>query len=240
MQTFTERTVRDIAIASPETTRVFEEFKIDYCCGGRKPFADACHDAGLDPDIVAEKLATAIIAATAKSAAARESLTPSQLIDHIVAKHHSFTASEIERLTRLMEKVCQRHGKAHPELFQLRTVFTALTASLVPHMQKEEMVLFPYVQELETAINNHAPRPLPHFGTVKNPIRMMMTEHETDGDRLRVMRGITNGYQLPDGACPSFGALYSGLQELERDLHQHIHLENNVLFPAAAALETEE
>ena len=104
-------------------------------------------------------------------------------------------------------------------------------------MQKEEMVLFPYIEELEASLTNRSQLPKPHFGTVNNPIRMMMSDHDIDGERLRRMREITNGYLLPEGACPSYGALYAGLADLERDLHRHIHLENNVLFPAATALE---
>jgi regulator of cell morphogenesis and NO signaling len=104
-------------------------------------------------------------------------------------------------------------------------------------MRKEENVLFPYILELERADRAKLSPPTPHFGTVKNPIRMMMAEHDADGERLRKMRGITGGYSLPEGACPSFTALYAGLEDLERDLHRHIHLENNVLFPAAAELE---
>ena len=238
MQTFTTKTIREIAIASPETTRVFEEFKIDYCCGGRRPFADACIDAGLDPETVAERVAAAITANAANATDhAPESKSPGQLIEYIIAKHHVFTAQELERLTPLMEKVFTRHGEQHPELTELRTIFGELTASLLPHMQKEEMVLFPYIEALQGSLVNGSALPKPHFGTVNNPIRMMMSDHDIDGDRLRRMREITNGYVLPEGACPSYGALYAGLADLERDLHRHIHLENNVLFPAATALE---
>ena len=136
-----------------------------------------------------------------------------------------------------MEKVRTRHGEQHPELSELETIFTALAESLMPHMRKEEVVLFPYIHALETALKQGQPLPAAHFGTVRNPIRMMMADHDTDGDRLRRMRELTNGYALPDGACPSYGALYAGLEDLERDLHRHIHLENNVLFPAATELE---
>ena len=238
MQTFTTKTIREIAIASPETTRVFEEFKIDYCCGGRKPFADACIDAGLDPDTVAERVAAAITSSAANATDhAPESRSPGELINYIIAKHHVFTAQELERLGPLMEKVYTRHGAQHPELAELRSIFGELTASLLPHMQKEELVLFPYIQALEASLADGSPLASPHFGTVENPIRMMMAEHDIDGDRLRRMREMTNGYVLPEGACPSYGALYAGLEDLERDLHRHIHLENNVLFPAATELE---
>ena len=136
-----------------------------------------------------------------------------------------------------MDKVVTRHGEMHPELYELQSVFSALSASLLPHMQKEEMVLFPYIKMLSDRTENNAPFAPPHFGTIENPIRMMVLDHDTDGERLRKMRSVTDDYTLPEGACPSFTALYAGLEYLERDLHRHIHLENNVLFPAAAEME---
>jgi len=238
MQTFATKTIRDIALESPETTRVFEEFKIDYCCGGRKPLDQACVEAGLDPELVAQKIEAAIADQSVRATGAvREKESASQLIDHIIAKHHIFTANEIERLTPLMEKVCNRHGEQHPELFEVQAVFTALTDSMVPHMRKEEMVLFPYIQSLESSVTGTGHASPPHFGTVENPIRMMMVDHEADGSKLKNMRELSQDYTLPDGACPSYTALYAGLEDLEKDLHKHIHLENNVLFPAAVELE---
>ena len=238
MQIFTTKTIRDIALASPQTTRVFEEFKIDYCCGGRKLLQDVCMDAGLDFRLVAEKLKSAMRDNDSRGDSGMpQDKSPSQLINYIVGKHHIFTVQELERLTPLMEKVCMRHGEQHPELFKLQTIFLALSDSLIPHMRKEENVLFPYIQQLESSSLNGLSAPAPHFGTVENPIRMMMADHEQDGERLRIMREISNDYTLPDGACPSFTALYAGLQDLEMDLHRHIHLENNVLFPAATELE---
>jgi regulator of cell morphogenesis and NO signaling len=136
-----------------------------------------------------------------------------------------------------MEKVCIRHGEQHPKLYELQKIFLDLADSLIPHMRKEESVLFPYIESIESASLNGSAFIRPHFGTVENPIRMMMFEHDTDGERLRIMREIAKDYQLPADACPSFTALYAGLQDLEKDLHRHIHLENNVLFPAAIGLE---
>jgi regulator of cell morphogenesis and NO signaling len=237
MQTFSTKTIREIALEAPATTRVFEEFKIDYCCGGRKLLADVCLEAGLDPELVARKVESAMLDNSSSESGRPENGSASQLIDYIIGKHHIFTVAELERLNPLMEKVCGRHGDLHPELFKLQTLFLALAESLVPHMRKEEAVLFPYIQTLESSVRGTSAAPLPHFGTVQNPIRMMMADHEEDGERLRLMREITGDYTLPEGACPSFTALYAGLQDLERDLHRHIHLENNVLFPAAVDLE---
>lgn len=238
MQTFAVKTIRDIALESPETTRVFEEFKIDYCCGGRKPLDQACVEAGLDLELVAQKIEAAITAHGERSANNHtEKQSASELIDYIIATHHIFTANELERLTPLMEKVCNRHGEQHPELFEVQAVFTALADSMIPHMRKEEMVLFPYIQALDASCSGNGRAPSSHFGTVENPIRMMMVDHEANGARLKKMRDLSTDYTLPDGACPSYTALYAGLEDLEKDLFRHIHLENNILFPAAVGLE---
>ena len=238
MQILTTKTIREIALESPQTVRVFEEFKIDYCCGGRKPFEDACLGAGVDPQLVAQKIEAAMKSYEGLTEFDRpEEKSSSQLINYIIGEHHLFTAQEIERLLPLMEKVCVRHGEQHPDLFELQTVFTALADSLIPHMRKEETVLFPYIQMLESSLTGDVSADPPHFGTVENPIRMMMLDHEADGERLRKLREISTDYSLPEGACPSFTALYAGLQDLEKDLHRHIHLENNMLFPSAVNLE---
>ena len=234
-QDLSQRTVREIALAAPQSTRIFEQYKIDYCCGGRRPLAEACERAGVDVEEVYRSLSEAFDAPIPDEAA--EKLPLSQLVDHILAKHHVFAAAELERLTPLMDKVVKKHGEMHPELYQLQTAFGDLKASLLPHMQKEERVLFPYIQKLYATHPPQGAVPEANFGTVQNPIRMMMTEHDSDGELLALMNRLTNGYTPPEGACPSFAALYYGLTELERDLHRHIHLENNVLFPAAAELE---
>jgi regulator of cell morphogenesis and NO signaling len=235
---FATKTIREIALEAPETTRVFEEFKIDYCCGGRKTLDEACIAAGQDSSLVAQKIQAALDEQKARGDDSElGKRSASELIEYIIAKHHLFTAAELERLTPLMEKVCTRHGEHHPELFRLRTIFLALADSLIPHMRKEEVILFPYIQMLDSSQANGGSATPPHFGTVQNPIRLMMSDHEEDGERLRVMREITGDYTLPAEACPSFTALYAGLNDLEKDLHRHIHLENNVLFPAAVDLE---
>ena len=154
MQTFTTKTIREIALETPATTRVFEEFKIDYCCGGRKSLDEACAAAGLDSRVVAQKIEAAINdQKTRGETGPPEKRSASELIDHIIAKHQIFTAAEIERLSPLMEKGCTRHGEQHPELFKLQSMFRALADSLIPHMRNEEMVLVPYIQRLESPID---------------------------------------------------------------------------------------
>lgn len=237
MQNLTTKTVREIALAMPVTTRVFEEFKIDYCCGGRKLFLEACRNVGANPDIVLQKIDNVLETAGVNEFDWLATATLCELADHIEKKHHIFTKYELEHLTPLMEKVAARHGANHPELLELKETFQVLCDDLGPHLAKEEVVLFPYIKELETSFSKQIPASSPCFGTVQNPVRMMMLEHETAGELLLKMRQLSGDYSLPDGACPSFTGLYHRFAELERDLHQHIHLENNILFPRAIELE---
>lgn len=236
MENFAAKTIREIAVEMPGATRVFEELKIDYCCGGRRNFSEACRTAGVSPLAVSEKISAALKTFETKTDFI-ERKSPSELVNYITEKHHTFTRQEIGRLTLLMEKVCHKHDKQHAELVELRKLFRALSDDLTRHMQKEEFVLFPFIKQLEMSEKMNLPVSIPPFATVQNPVRAMMTEHDAAGDILKKMREITNDYAAPDGACPSFHALYFGLQELERDLHQHIHLENNILFPQAVELE---
>jgi len=237
MKNLTIKTVREIALEMPVTTRVFEEFKIDYCCGGRMPFLDACRTAGVNPETVLQKIENVIETSTPVENEWLMTATLSELIDYICEKHHVFTRVEIENLTPLMAKVANRHGANHPELFEVEILFRELCDDLAPHLLKEEQVLFPYIKELEKAETNPATVNFACFGTVQNPVRRMMMEHDTAGDILRKMRELSMEYELPEGACPSFTALYNRLEALEKDLHQHIHLENNLLFPRAVELE---
>lgn len=237
MQNITTRTVREIALESPATTRVFESFNIDYCCGGRINFVDACRNAGAEPDVVLSQIETTL-SDTTDDAARLTELSLSDLIDHILETHHKFTYYELEHLPALMTKVEGVHGESHPELHLIADLFTRAHDDLLPHMYKEEQVLFPYVKDLEARTDRGLSVAMPPFGTVRHPIKMMMNEHDAVGDILREMRAVSNNYKLPEGACPSYSGLFSRLESLERDLHQHIHLENNLLFPKAAELET--
>lgn len=233
---FTNKTVREIALEAPLTTRVFEEFKIDYCCGGRVDFAEACQNAGVAPELVQQKLES-VMRSTEPDAGSIENGSVTELVNHIVSTHHVFTRTELERLAPLMDKVARKHGDSHNELFEIKEKFQALNDELLPHLAKEEMVLFPYIKELDNARENSRSASTPHFGTVRNPVRMMMFEHDAAGELLRRMRELSSDYTPPEGACPSYGALYAGLEDLEKDLHRHIHLENNLLFEKAIEME---
>lgn len=238
MHEFINKTIREIALAAPITTRVFEEFKIDFCCGGRVPFDEACRNASVDPLVVLARLEDAMGETPQKGS--HEEKAPKELIDHIVETHHTFTRSEVARLRPLAAKVATRHGENHPELILIRETFDELADDLLPHMQKEEMVLFPYIERLAAAADIGQAAPVPPFGTVRNPIRMMMFEHDRAGDLLKSLRQLSNDFTAPGDSCPSYKGLYAGLEDLERDLHRHVHLENNILFPKAAELEAGE
>lgn len=232
MQTAPHQTLGSIVADRPYTARVFEALGLDYCCGGSQSLAEACRAQGLEVGDVERRLAEAAPATPdATTDWARESL--SDLIEHILHTHHAYTREAIERLRPLMEKVHGVHSARHPELTPLRQVLDALGHDLEGHLMKEERILFPYILGLEqvgSAVEAC-------FGTVASPIQVMRAEHDEAGDMLRHMRKLTDGYSLPEGACASYRALYQALEELELDLHRHIHLENNILFPRAIQLE---
>lgn len=231
-----EKTVREYAVETPNATRVFEKLKIDYCCGGGRSLSDACAVAGVSVDEV-ERLLEQAANVSAEMPPGVQTGTLAGLIDYIVEKHHAFTREEMERITALAEKVASKHGENHPELLGVRSLFQQLCEDLRPHMFKEEMILFPYVKQSEQAAAAGRPAPDTPFGTVGNPIRMMMFEHDAAGDILRELRATTSDYSVPPDGCISYRTLYEALEGFEKDLHQHIHLENNVLFPRAVELE---
>ncbi len=237
MQTTLEKTVREIALEDPSSIRVFESLGIDYCCGGKRPLSEACSHAKVDLGRVVELL----------EQSARDSQTPEagewsakplrELTAHIVEKHHGFVRRETPRIEGLLAKVAAKHGPAHPEIAQIEQLFSAIGLELSTHMLKEEQVLFPYIERMEEAVQAGDRVPVAFFGSVKRPIANMVAEHDDAGALLAQIRELSNGYTAPGGACPTFVALYSGLEEFERDLHHHVHLENNILFPRAVEME---
>jgi len=238
MSATTEKTVRELALENPAATRVFEKLGIDYCCGGSQSLEQACRTVNLPIDQVLDSLEAAELASQRTGADRdwqRESL--SDLIAYINSTHHKYVREEIARLGPLFEKVCSVHGKNHPELLRIQATFAALARELTMHMMKEEMVLFPYVVRMEEAVIQKDPVLPAPFGTVQNPVSMMMHEHDSAGMALRAMRQASGGYAPPADACASYQTLYRALTEFEADLHQHIHLENNILFPRAVEME---
>jgi regulator of cell morphogenesis and NO signaling len=230
------QTVREIAIEHPTTVRVFESLGIDYCCGGKRSLQDACQRAGVPVERALDLLAAVKENSTTDTANWGGASTQ-QLIRHIVGRHHSYVRSETPRLSTMFEKVVSRHGQAHSELASIRDLFKALTEELSVHMQKEENVLFPYFEQMESAVARGTAPPPEVFGSVEMPISRMLADHDDAGELLAKIRALSNEYQAPDSACPTYRALYHGLEEFERDLHHHVHLENNILFPRALHME---
>ena len=238
MTVATDKTVRELALESPSATRVFEKLGIDYCCGGNRSLEEACRTANVKVDQVLESLAKADQAELAGQQDRDWQTEPVvELIAHIQQTHHSYTREEIERLGPLFDKVCSVHGKNHPELLQIREVFQGLAQELSMHLMKEEMILFPFILRMATALAGKEPLARGPFGSIENPVSMMEHEHDSAGAALRAMKNASNGYSAPPNACVSYQTLYRALAAFEADLHRHIHLENNILFPRAVAME---
>ncbi|HKO97350.1 MAG TPA: iron-sulfur cluster repair di-iron protein [Pyrinomonadaceae bacterium] len=237
MNLVTTKTVRELAVEIPGATRVFERLGIDYCCGGNRTLADACETAGTPLEDVQRSLEQTITSDPELQEENFQTITLEELINHIVGKHHCFTRLEIFRLNALLEKVCTVHGDNHPELFKINMLFRELGADLEAHMSKEERVLFPYVVKIEAAARQNLLLSRAPFGTVANPVRMMMMEHDRAGELLKEIRTLSANYTPPADGCISYETLYQALDALEKDLHQHIHLENNILFPRAVEME---
>jgi regulator of cell morphogenesis and NO signaling len=227
--------VRDFVLEKPSAARIFENLGIDYCCGGSQTLAQACRLANRSPEEVNAELQKVNSLPPEKD---WRNAPLADLAQHIVDRHHSFTRAELARLTSLISKVISAHGANHPELARLQLTFEAVVQELTMHMMKEERMLFPYIAEIEEAARIHRHPTAPMFGTVQNPVAAMMMEHEASGQALQKICELSNHYAIPPDACASYQELYRALPAFEADLHQHIHLENNILFPRAVELES--
>jgi len=228
-------TVGELAASLPGAVRLFEKLGIDFCCGGRVSLEEACREKNLGVDQVVAALET--IKDVQQTMPNNRDWTNSSLTElskHIVEKHHSYVRKEVPRITGLLEKICEVHGNNRPEFVKVEEAWTALTQELSQHMHKEEMVLFPFIERLEASNQGSAAKPLAPFGSVSNPIRMMVHEHDSAGHLLGQIQGL-----LTDRTgCNTCLEFFRSVDEFERDLHQHIHLENNILFPRAEQLES--
>ncbi len=232
----TTTTLADLAATSLSAVRILEHHGLDYCCGGKQPFDQACIAKGLK----AESIMQEIEAAQISGASERDWQTAplGELVKHIVGTHHEYLKLELPALGHRMDKVLAVHGARDPEtLPRMAEVFAALRAEMEMHLHKEEVVLFPFIEQYGRAEAQSQPLPPVPFGSIANPIGMMEREHVSAGDALGEIRALTHDFELPAYACSTVRALYEGLQALESDLHVHIHLENNILFPRAIALE---
>ncbi len=234
MQTIdTQATVGELVREVPSRARVFESMKIDYCCGGKIPLADACAKKKIDPISVVEQLQQCDAKLADDRTVDADAMSLTDLANHIESTHHAYLRAELPRLDFMTEKVARVHGDKEPRLLQTRKAFVAIKAELEPHMMKEEKILFPMVRQLEASTE----RQELHCGSIANPIQQMEHEHDLAGDALAILNESTDGYTPPEWACNTYRAMLDSLSQLERDMHQHIHKENNVLFPKAIGLE---
>lgn len=229
-------TLADVAAESLAAVRVLERHGLDYCCGGKQGFEESCEKKGLAPAAVMAE----IVAARGGASEERDwqSAPLDELARHIVATHHEYLKEELPAIGQRLERVLAVHGSKDPEtLGQLASAFSGLREELAMHLRKEEEVLFPYITQYGRAERRGERVPPVPFGSIAHPIQMMEYEHDDAGGALAEIRRLTNDYRAPDWACSTVLALWEGLRALEADLHQHIHLENNILFPRAIALE---
>jgi regulator of cell morphogenesis and NO signaling len=230
-----DRPVRDVVADDYRAAAVFDRYRIDFCCNGHRSVGEACRDAGVSIDAVLTDL---IGLASAGARYPRfSSWSEGFLIDYIVANHHAYVRAALPVVSAHTQKIAERHGTAHPELVEIARVFAGVAQEMTQHMMKEEHILFPYIRSLVAQHAQGCPAAPSPFGTVRNPIRMMEMEHQSAGDAMRRIRSLSRDYAVPDDACTSYRATLGELQEFEDDLHQHVHLENNILFPKALMLE---
>ena len=232
----TDTRVNEIALSNPGARRVLEEAGVDYCCGGSKSLQDACLHAGVTADEILKRLRQNSELA-GPGDAEWMSAPLMELTRHIRQRHHQYVRDSIPRVRVLLAKIREKHGEKHREIEEIEKLFGEVAREMTAHMQKEEQILFPYIDALERCANGQSALEPPFFQTVRNPIFSMMKEHDAAGELIRQIRKASNVYQAPADACTSYQATYQDLRQFEEDLHLHVHLENNILFPRAVELE---
>lgn len=231
-------TIGEMVAENYRTAPVFKRYGIDFCCKGGRTIEDACVSKGIDPKPLLADLETAI-SVKDDGDVDYTAWKLDRLANHIEDKHHRYVEEATEQLKPFLDRVAKVHGDGHPYLIEVRNLFYESAGNLAQHMKKEELILFPFIKKMQLAKDAGEPMPLPPFGTVNNPISMMKAEHEDEGERFETMSELTNGFNPPEYACNTWRVSYHLLKEFQDDLHQHIHLENNILFPAALELERE-
>jgi len=233
MSELIDKKVGQVVAENFQTAAVFSKYGIDFCCGGGISIEKACENQKID----SKQLLAEIQAATQqKDSLSEQHLNLTQIMDHIVSTHHAYVDRTLGPLKAYLAKIESVHGERHPELLEVKKQFFEASDALTSHMKKEEFILFPYVKAMEMAQQKHFPLSAPHFGSIENPIHMMEDEHEIEGERFNEIARLTNNFTPPADGCQTYQVAYAMLKEFVEDLHRHIHLENNVLFPKATAL----
>lgn len=220
------------------TASVFKKYSIDFCCQGNRTIEEACEKKNIDTKKVLEDL-VAMMESKSESTTDYQSWPLDLLADYIEKKHHRYVQEKTLEIQPYLDKICKVHGERHPELLKIKEEFNASAGELAAHMKKEELILFPFIRKMTKAKLENAKVDAAHFGTVINPIQMMMSEHTVEGHRFMKIEELTNNYTPPQDACNTYRVSFALLKEFEQDLHLHIHLENNILFPKAIEIEKE-
>ncbi len=233
----TKTTIGEMVASDFRMASVFSKYGIDFCCKGNRTLEEVCEKKNIPVSELTQKLAEASLSSGQPTDYAA---WPSDLlIDYIEKRHHRYIEEKAPVIMQFLDKLCKVHGGRHPELFQINELFTESAGELAAHMKKEELILFPFIKKMEQAKRQGIPLSRPHFGTVENPVAMMKEEHTVEGERFEEISALTDGYNPPADACSTYRVAFAMLGEFEQDLHTHIHLENNILFPRAIAMERE-
>ncbi|PWG80251.1 iron-sulfur cluster repair di-iron protein [Pararcticibacter amylolyticus] len=231
-----ETTIGELVAKDYRKAQVFKKFGIDFCCGGKKTLSEVCNKKGIDIHRVEDELKN-VDQQSQRTGDNYQNWELDFMCDYIINTHHNYVRESIPFLSEISQKVARVHGEHHPELVKVAEVFAGIAADLSMHLMKEENILFPYIKEMVLAKKTGMPLPQAQFGQVANPITVMEQEHEGAGEDLSEIRELTNNYDVPADACTSYRILFKKLEEFEDDLHQHVHMENNILFPKAIELE---
>lgn len=221
---------------SYKTAAVFSKYGIDFCCKGNRTIEEVCAEKDIDRSILLYELQTALNSNNSETIDFK-SWPLDLLIDYIEKKHHRYVETQSKVLLQFISKLCKVHGEKNPNLLIINEQFSAAAGELAAHMKKEELILFPFIKKLVKAYNTKTTLDQPSFGTAKNPIKIMEEEHNIEGERFRLISELTKNYTLPKDGCNTFKVTYEMLADFEADLHLHIHLENNILFPETLKLE---
>lgn len=232
-----DETLGEIATKDLRKAEVFKKYGLDFCCGGKKTVKEACAEKGIDVTIVEKELQNADKAISDMRPLPYNDWSMSFLADYIVNTHHSYVKKILPDLEAYADKVARVHGKQHPELLEINQLVKDVCNELAPHMIKEESILFPFIKQLDTNDSSAAFQQHHAFKSVESPIDMMEHEHEIVGRKMEEIRELSKNYTVPDDGCASYSFLFKSLDEFEKDLHIHVHLENNILFPKALAKE---
>ncbi|PJE41348.1 MAG: iron-sulfur cluster repair di-iron protein [Flavobacterium sp.] len=237
MNALEQITVGEFVAGDFRTAAVFSKYGIDFCCKGNRTLEEVCEKKGIDIHVVQDELNT-VLESKSDNNIDFKSWPIDLLIDYIEKTHHRYVEEKSTALLFYLDKLCKVHGQRHPELFEIGLHFKICATELAQHMKKEELILFPFVKKMFHSLRDQESIEQPHFGTVNNPIAMMQDEHENEGERFRIIAKLTDNYNPPVDACETYRVTFAMLKEFEQDLHKHIHLENNIVFPKAQAMET--